>query len=514
MVMNKKKLIDVLPLILICLIYLISITHSINLVTADLGRHLKNGQVFLESFSIPLTNYYSYTQPSYHFINHHWGSGVIFYLVYKISGFIGLSLFFNLISVATFLIFYKIAKNHGFQNIALITSLLLLPLLCERTEIRPEAFSYLLAGLFYYWLTKFKENKLSFCWLLLLPVLQILWVNLHIYFFMGLMLIGLFWLQSLTNHRQQSKQFSNITIVLILSILAVFINPFGLQGVITPLTIFKSYGYRVLENQPVWFIEKIIPSSNYLIFKIIFVLLIVSFIIFFLKKKSLSLVNFIIAIFFSLMAWLSIRNFTIFALFSLPTITGNLSQVIKIKNHFLQKITGYLTYGLVILIFLLVISGNLKLSPRPFPFGLGLEENNSLSADFFKKEKLTGPVFNNYDIGGYLIWHLFPKERVFVDNRPEAYNEDFFKKVYVPMQENEKVWQEVNKKYNFNVIFFYRHDATPWGQQFLVSRIKDKEWVPVFVDNYTIIFVKNKKLNQAVIKNFQIPPAFFSVRGN
>ena len=34
------------------------------------------------------TNHYSYTEPSYFFGNHHWGVGVIYYLVQKINGFI------------------------------------------------------------------------------------------------------------------------------------------------------------------------------------------------------------------------------------------------------------------------------------------------------------------------------------------------------------------------------------------------------------------------------------------
>lgn len=79
------------------------------------------------------------------------------------------------------------------------------------------------------------------------------------------------------------------------------------------------------------------------------------------------------------------------------------------------------------------------------------------------------------------------------------------------MQENEKIWQKIDQKFNFNVIYFYRHDATPWGQQFLVSRIKDKQWVPVFVDQYTIIFLKRVKQNEVIIKKYEIPKSYFSL---
>lgn len=101
--------------------------------------------------------------------------------------------------------------------------------------------------------------------------------------------------------------------------------------------------------------------------------------------------------------------------------------------------------------------------------------NNNASAEFFKKENVQGPVFNNYDIGSYLIYYLFPQERVFVDNRPESYPASFFKEIYIPMQE---------KEYNFNAIFFSHCDYTPWGQKFLINRLNDKDWVPVFADQF------------------------------
>lgn len=79
------------------------------------------------------------------------------------------------------------------------------------------------------------------------------------------------------------------------------------------------------------------------------------------------------------------------------------------------------------------------------------------------------------------------------------------------MQDNEKAWQQIDNRYHFNVIFFYRHDLTPWGQNFLVKKVDDPRWVPVFLDDYAIIFGKNNKKNQSVIKKFQIPREYFQI---
>ena len=59
--------------------------------------------------------------------------------------------------------------------------------------------------------------------------------------------------------------------------------------------------------------------------------------------------------------------------------------------------------------------------------GLGIVPGLNDAAEFFKREKISGPIFNNADIGGYLIFHLSPSHKVFVDNRMEAYPEDFLK---------------------------------------------------------------------------------------
>jgi hypothetical protein len=78
---------------LILLMYAGFLTHPTNLTDSDLGRHLKNGEIFIRNGLIAHSNLYSYTQPDYPFINHHWGSGVVFYLVESIAGFQGLSIF-------------------------------------------------------------------------------------------------------------------------------------------------------------------------------------------------------------------------------------------------------------------------------------------------------------------------------------------------------------------------------------------------------------------------------------
>src|SRR3989344_6228837 len=87
------------------------LAQKIDLPQADIGRHIKNGEIILhgswvDKRAVLQTNFYSYTQTQHEFVNHHWLSGVIFYLIFQIFGFVGLSIFYIVLVSAAFYIFF------------------------------------------------------------------------------------------------------------------------------------------------------------------------------------------------------------------------------------------------------------------------------------------------------------------------------------------------------------------------------------------------------------------------
>jgi hypothetical protein len=130
-----------------------------------------------------------------------------------------------------------------------------------------------------------------------------------------------------------------------------------------------------------------------------------------------------------------------------------------------------------------------SLSLRP-DLWTGLFKGVNDSADFFKASGLKGPIFSDYDIGGYLLFHLYPPEKLFVDNRQEAYPDGFFKDIYFPAMNDEAVWQRMDLQYNFNVIYLYRLGFSASVSRFLEQRSRDPQWVLVYADPYAVIFVK------------------------
>jgi hypothetical protein len=269
--------------------------------------------------------------------------------------------------------------------------------------------------------------------------------------------------------------------------------------------IFKEYGYMLAENQSVFFMQNRFPKFLYIHYELIGLIFI--FIVgLFIQEKKLRQ-NFIFfgpLLIFMVMGFKMIRLIPLPSFFLIPVIAKTIETIPY------KKTKKALFFSLLSISLIGIFVQNFYFSPFNRQSGFGLREDVNQSAEFFTQNNLQEPIFNNYDIGGYLIYHLFPDYKVFVDNRPEAYSVNFFQEKYIKMQENEEDWIKQDQNYNFQTIYFYRHDATPWAQPFLIERIKDPNWKPVFVDFYTIILVKNNDQNKDIIEEYEIPNEVFS----
>ena len=504
---------------LILVLYGSFLVHRINLTVSDLGRHLQNGREALAHRAIHAANFYSYTHPDEPVVNHHWGSGAVLFLAWKAGGFAGVHVLFTAVGLATLALFFLAAARAAGPGPAALIAVLAIPLLAERTEIRPEAVSYLFAAVFFLLLMRFEKIH-DWRWLAVLPFLQAIWVNMHIYFFLGPVLIAIFLMAGILVRPGDRKRVAALAYAALASAAASLLNPFFLKGAMAPFRIFENYGYRVAENQPVWFVETLLQNPNFTIFKILFLILTLSFAagLWFVgvRGRAAGAPAFapfaLVGLMVSAMAWMATRNFALFGFFFIPLVATNLSACC---GPWLARRRRETEIGATILVSLLIVPALFGQWQRYFPYwkepGLGLERGNGDAAAFFLARKLRGPIFNNYDIGGYLIWHLFPQEKVFVDNRPEAYPAAFFRDTYIPMQEQDDAWQQALRQWQFNTIFFSHRDMTPWAQQFLMARVQDREWAPVYADRYAIIFLRRNEDNKETIDRFEIPQSAFQV---
>ncbi len=516
---SSKNLVRFLILLFLLYTYAFPVTRKIDLAVTDLGRHLKNGELFVRDFRIPQMNLYSYTCPDYPFVNHHWASGAVFYLVKAFSGFSGLSVFFLLLSMATFFLFFHIAWKYSSFETASLTAAFVIPAMAGRFHVRPEAFSYFFLGVFFWILYNWRDKRIGSRLIYILPFLEALWVNLHIYFFTGIILIAVFFAECLIRDRAYREtplrhELKQISAVFAASLAATLLNPAFIKGALYPFMIMGNFGIDTLDLQS--FSQLVRCASAGFDFPPLFYFS-VALVIFLLSwapallealkgKREFPFVNLTLGAFFLFMASSAARNFTIFAYFALPITAINLRGVFK-------KDTPGLLGRLLVFLSVILISFSLFLAkPQFWPdrktFGIGLEDGMEDAAGLWRNEKIHGPVFNNFDTGGYLIYYLYPGQRVFIDNRPEAYPAGF-KQMYIACQEDEGQWRALDKVYNFNAIFFSPHVGTPRGQGFILRRLLDPLWAPVYVDERFIIFLKKEGPNQDVVKRRELSREMF-----
>lgn len=498
------------------LLYAVLVAQPIDMVR-DLGRHLKNGEIILRTHSVPDTNLYSYTYPDFPFVNHHWGSGVVFFLTKEWLGFVGLSALFLAVSLLTFWFSFRTAwKASGFET-AVASALVFMPLMAARLEVRPEIFSYLFMVVFFGLLSAVKRGDLHRKWLFLLPAVTLVWVNLHIYHVFGLFILGVFLLESIFDSRVSGKpsllQTGWLVRIGALSAAASLVNPFGWRGASYPLRILGSYGYAVFENQSIVYLLR---YSNYpaIAYYIVGAVVLVASMLFAAHRcargrAAFSLSNLLLAVSFGCLAFFMVRNFAAFAYFGLPLTAMNVGSSLEWEPRTLAG--RYKTALLFVAVFGLTCLVSPSFWRARGEVGVGLKRGTMSAADFLLGEGIEGPIFNNYDTGGYLIYALFPEQRVFVDNRPEAYPAEFFRDEYIPMQENAEAWQRALAKYGFNAIVFNHAEGTSWGQEFLIARVSDPEWVPVFLDQDLLILVRNDDRNRRTIERHRVPRERFGV---
>lgn len=484
-------------------------TVSINPTNSDIPRHLLSGKLIVDAFlhgqypsNILYHNAFSATYASYAFVNHHWLSAALFYLAFHATGWVGLHVFYLTLLLVTFAITYIHALRRGGLMGTLLSTAVLLPLLTTRTEVRPEAWSYLFVVLYLYILT---QQKMTNKTIAIVLICQLFWANLHIYFVIGIAMV-LWWSVVYSRNNKpiiaiKSKQHA----LLCIGIVAVsLLTPHGIRGLLYPFTIFQNYGYEIVENKSVWFLWN--WGMHDPLYIHISVLAVVSVALIFINKsKTWRLGVFSLAL--TIWAMLGIRNIPLAALVTLPYLAHSLNAVIAQVAKTLRTTTR-LSFTLLLFVAIvatLFVYGeyfSVRLTTR-----LKLGAIDTRSADAFIAKHVRGPVFNNYDVGSYLEWLIYPTP-VYVDNRPEAYPVSFFKNDYVSMDRPD-VFARLEQKYHFSTIVFQYHDLTPWSQNFLSERIEDSSWVPVFVDESVIVFAKNTPPNAALIKTYQISKSTF-----
>ncbi len=110
----------------------------------------------------------------------------------------------------------------------------------------------------------------------------------------------------------------------------------------------------------------------------------------------------------------------------------------------------------------------------------------------FRNAHLKGRLFNDYDLGGYLIWKLYPEQEVFIDGRLIEFGADMVRDSFYYWKP--EVWQRLETQYGFTAA------VIPMEQYYAAQHLDSRnDWVLVYWDDGALVYVKDVPENRAVI---------------
>src|SRR5258708_5370113 len=396
-----KKILQILIFITPILFLLAGQFTPITDMSHDLSEHILIGKVILESHKVISTNLFTYTNTHSPYIDYGWLTEVIFYVITTVLGIYGLFLIKIFLVLVAFLILYIYSIQR--YNPLLVASIALAYffIFLDRTSLRPEIVSYVFIAITLTTLYRFREKQNRFIFALI--PLQILWANMHLYFLVGLILQFLFVLEALCifRKREEGNYLRSLLIVFILSIFSTTVTPYGLMGVLYPFTLFQNYAMPIRENFNMFMAEKLQPNTIIVSIWMYKIVTIILMILPFIKRTKNRLIDMFIIFFFIVFGGAATRNLQVYVL---ATLLFFCFAVVSLK--FEASIHGFGYHSII------------------YP------EN---AVNFLVENNILGPIFNDYDMGDYLAYRLYPKELVYIDGRPEAYTSSFFKNEYIPL---------------------------------------------------------------------------------
>ena len=243
--------------------------HTYPLGLGDIYWHLNTGRWIVEHGALPVTDPFLYTLPvvlderQTLLLQGYWLAQVIFYFVHTASGDLGLVLFKAGLFTAVYFVLWRILRKADVDAALALLLLVPLPLLFYRyDELRPQVFSFLGVVLAYACMTWSRTAlRAGVRWppsLLALPVIMLLWANLHRGYILGAVIIMValgaeLWRLWCNCRVMDPRILRRYGLMGGLAILASLINPMTYHAYLTDLHELGTSVYRgVDEFLPLW----------------------------------------------------------------------------------------------------------------------------------------------------------------------------------------------------------------------------------------------------------------------
>ena len=471
---------------------------------ADIGWHIRNGENILVTRAVPHADVFSATMAGRTWFAWEWLYDALIALVHRAAGLNGVVAFSAFCVALTFsFVFRWSLKNGG----ALSTTVLLLLFSIMASSIhflaRPHVVGWLLTIIWYWILDQSqrstfegRSDPIAIC----LPVLMILWVNLHGSFVMGFVLLGIYFLADvLTAYRSRNEQLRTgavaharmVAAVSVMTALTSLLNPYGYK--------LHVHVYQYLSSP--FFMQHIEefrrPDFHRAPTHFFLLLLAVTAIAILVARAQLSWSAWLVIAFSSFSGLWAARNLPVSSMLLTLSVAPLLSRCFRgrifqrwrrlllSQQRFTaieMRLRGHL-WPIVFVVSSAAVclnQGNIlgrqalnaRFNPNRFPVH---------AVDFMVQHGYREPIFSLDSYGGYLIYRLYPAQKVFIDDRHDFYGEEYLKK-YLKVVHVEPGWQTVLDENQVNLI------VMPTRSKITDALRQSAAWRGVYSDNTATVF--------------------------
>jgi hypothetical protein len=491
-----KKISKYLPTPLVLLAFLLGFTSiyavgSPILQDNDMGWHIRVGDLILSTGQIPKHDSWSFSGSKQTWYNLSWIWDVILSLINQKFGMEGLFIFSCACpSLLVALLLASIRKRYDIGVNALIfIGVITTYCMFEFATGRPQIVGMFFALFFHHILHKYRfhpDNPQNIRVLFLLPLIMILWVNIHGSFFAAFIILGAFGLDAIYN--KQYAVLRNLLIVSAACLISLLVNPYGIHIIDAVL--------RALDSAINQYIKEWLPfvfgnSMGYSMWILVFICFSN------LRGSDSSVADKILALLWLVATLFSVRNIGFLAVLGAPYLATNLPRD-NVKDKHTRKLAAWindLRFSPAIMsgAILAIISAYYLLPVIGADHYIEKAENSPVPAiNYVMQNYAEKRVLNDYDLGGRVIYESKGKLPVFIDGRSSILYSEKIIKDFLDFYNLKEGWQKIIGEYNIDVILVGNNSlfAKNYGKG-----AYHEEWQQVYHDEVASVYTKKNNFH-------------------
>lgn len=473
----------------------------------DTGWHIRTGQWITANHWVPARDIFSFSKPGDPWFAWEWLSDVVFAWINSHGGLRALVILAILLLCATFSILYRLVRSKSNAITAIFLTMIAAAASSIHWLARPHLFTLLFTVLFYGALENVREGRTRIAgvpYLAVFPVVMVLWTNLHGGFFVGILLISAyggaellqFFLAADEGRRADAKRKYRAYFASALACAA--------ASLVNPYTYHLHMHLAEYIRDP-WnsqhIAEFLSPSFHHPTALFFEGLLVMAAMTGYWNLTRGRLTEPILLGMWAHAALLAARNIPIFAIVTAPAAAAmvqawldragewNVAAWVRNAAARFNRMAAATAEKEAVGRFHLVSAVGIALvaaviwAPHP-PKKFRAE----FDPDYYPagalatlRSDVSARIFTNDEWGDYLIWSLYPTNRVFVDGRSDFYGDDFEAK-YVDVLNVRTGWENTLAHFGVNTILL-PPDAPLTGALKESSR-----WKVVYDDGISLVF--------------------------